>query len=110
MKRNGPLSDKCNPKNLQNALKQETFHLALMLPYMLNPVNQIRQPHIIKDDLIKMWLLGSLHTYRTTLNLSPDIVRLGLMFAQHILVVTETKPAFPRSKLKQMKSYILDAA
>lgn len=50
---------KRNPRKLQKHLETTALLFGRNTALVFNPVHQIRQPHIIKDDLIEKQLLGS---------------------------------------------------
>lgn len=93
-----------NPRKLQNHWETRALLFSCTTALVFNPVHQIRQAQIAKDDLIKKQLLGSFLA-QEALAASPDAAWLAAVFAQHILLASETKPAFPRLEIiRQMKS------
>lgn len=62
---------KRNPGKLQKQLETAALLLGRNTALTINPVPQIRQPRIIKDDLIEKQFLGSFLAWEA-LTASPD--------------------------------------
>lgn len=98
-----------NPRKLQKHWETRALSFSCTTALVFNSVHQIRRAQIVKDDLIRKQLLGSFLAWES-LAAGPDAACLAAVFAQHILLASGTKTAFPRLKIiRQMKSCIPDA-